>query len=245
MPRVRNVRPTVVYWLFDTRPEITAKHPKGYPFYCGKTVMRPEQRLCSHFIAARKHPDRPISKRLNECGKHVRIEVMATAPACESWTEQERAWIELEKHWIHTLRLLWSGSVNVSEGGSGASGVVRSVEFRRKLSEAHKGTKRGPMSAEARAKMSASRTGRKRKPFSDEHRAKLSATAKNRSPELRAAIGERSRGTKLSPERKAALLASVLGKKRGPYSAEHRAKISESQRARFARMRDGPNANPN
>lgn len=238
MPRARTNRPTVVYWLFDMRPEITARYPNGYPFYCGKTVMRPEQRLCSHYVAARKYPGRPISKRLNECGKHVRIQIMATAPACASWVEQEQTWIALEKQWIYALRLLWVGAVNVADGGSGAAGVVRSAEFRKKLSEVHKGTKRGPMSAETRAKMSAWRTGRKRKPFSEEHRARLSAAAKNRSPELRAAIGDRSRGKTLTPEQREKLSASLRGKKRGPYSAEHRAKISAAQRARFARMQD-------
>jgi hypothetical protein len=232
MPRISKTQSTYIYWLFDVRPQTLAVYPNGYPFYCGKTVMRPRARLNCHRSSGRKHPSRPISIKLRECGVYVRIQIMAEAPACETWGEQERNWIELEKCWIRTLRLLWPGAVNVSEGGSGAVGVVRSPEFRARLSAALKGKKRGPMSAEARANMSAGHKGKKRAPMSAEHRSKLSEAARNRSPEHRAKIGARFRGKKLTAERRAALSASLRGKKRGPYSAEHRAKISEAKRGK-------------
>lgn len=51
--------------------------------------------------------------------------------------------------------------VNLSDGGEGPSGAVRTAETRNKISSANKGRKRDPFSEETRLKMSLSHVGKK------------------------------------------------------------------------------------
>lgn len=235
MPRVRKIQPTLIYWLFDTRPETLVEWLNGYPFYCGKTVLTLSERLSAHRSSARRCQNRPVAQKINECGEHIRIQVMAVASSHENWAEQERIWIDLEKFWIRSLRLLWDGATNVADGGSSMAGLIRSTETRARMSESNRRRKGIKFSDSGRANMSAARKGKKRAPFSNEHRANLSKAAQNRSDELNAAIGLRTKGKKLSPEHRAAVSAGLRGKKRGPYSAEHRAKISAAQKGKPGR----------
>lgn len=269
MPRIPNVRPTNIYWLFDMRPETLAVHPLGWPFYCGKTVLNVAHRLSNHRHYAFTHPNRKLSEKLAECGDHVRIEAMEIVPPEISWSDRER-------FWIYSLRTLYPGCLNVSDGGAGAPGNVHSVETRKKISTAHKGKK---FSAETVAKMVAWRKGRS---LSPEHRAKLSAALKGRkrdaehcaklsaaltgkkgvkpsaetrakrsaslkgriiSPEHRAKIAASNTGKTRSAESRAKMSASRMGKKRGPMSDEHRAAISAAHIVRFQKRRIA-NANP-
>lgn len=161
MPRNSNARPTLIYWLFDTRPETLVTWPNGRPFYCGKTVEGAKVRLKNHRSVARKYPNRPISQHLNACGIHVRIQIMEIVPASCDWSNRER-------FFISTIRLLYPGGANTTDGGEGAPGLVQSREHRAKLSAAHAGKK---LSAEHRANM----VGR---PFSLETRARMSAAKK-------------------------------------------------------------------
>jgi len=83
---------------------------------------------------------------------------------------------------------------NMSDGGEGASGAIRSDEFRRKLSEAQKGNTKmlgKTHSEETRRKMS---EAQKVKIFSEEHRTNISKANKNPSEETRKRMSEASKG---------------------------------------------------
>lgn len=188
-----DTRPTTIYWLVDVRPEILTKWPNGYPFYCGKTVMRPMARFSTHRCDMRKYPHKAISKRLNECGEYVRVQTMEVVPHTVNWVDRE-------KHWIYTLRLLWPGAVNLTAGGQGHAGYVASVESRIKRSPLMKG-----------------------RVFSEEHRANIGKASANRSPDVYKRIGQSNKGRITSPETRAKISAAGKGRKR---SVETRARIS-------------------
>ena len=99
---------------------------------------------------------------------------------------------------------------------------------RAKLSAANIGKKR---SAETCARIAAVNTGKK---LSLEHRAKISAASigKAKSAGHCAKISVARKGKRLSPEHCAKLSAAHMGEKRGPHSAEHRAKLSAAARTR-------------
>lgn len=159
--RLRNDRATSIYWLVDVRPETLTAYPNGCPFYCGKTVKPIERRLCHHRHTATRAPEKILSRKLKECGEHVRTVLMETVPASVDWAARER-------HWIALLRASFPGCcVNVTDGGNGAPGMVQSSFTREKI----RGSLRGkPHTAERNAKRSAALTGRK---ASEETRAKL------------------------------------------------------------------------
>jgi hypothetical protein len=222
MPRQKNTKDTCIYWLVDTRPETLLTNPAGLPFYCGKTVKAPNSRLWTHFQTARKHPNRPISIRLNQCGEHVRIQLMEIVPADGNWAERERSWIRV-------TRFAFPGCVNVSDGGDGAPGNIPNAETRAKISAANKGRKQSP---EHLAKLSASRKGRRLTP---EHREKVGAYFRGRpgkphTKEARAKISSAHHGRKQTPETIAARAAANTGKTR---SAEVRLKMSVAQKKRY------------
>lgn len=110
--------------------------------------------------------------------------------------------------------------------------------------------------------ISISMKGKKRAPFTSEHIARLTLANKARkhTAEQHEKIAAKRRGTKMSDETRAKMAvarlgnknrlgikhdqatkeriaASLLGKRRGPMSADHRAKISEAKKAKFAAMR--------
>ena len=149
---------------------------------------------------------------------------------------------------------------NLTDGGDGAAGCVRSAETRAKLS-ANTSARRPDIRAaavarlqhpEVRAKLSTSLRGRK---FSDEHRAKLSIGARgnkrclgrkvsdetraklsansgSRRPEVRAKLSINTSARR--PEVRAKISASLRGRK---LSDEHRAKISAALRKPETRER--------
>lgn len=264
MPRQKNTRPTSIYWLYDSRPEMVAMFgPDGQPFYCGKTVKRPNERLKVHRWGARKYPSRPHSIRITECGEHLTMRIVEVVPTGDDWCARER-------FWIATIRLFYPGSTNVAAGGEGAPGWIPSAEFREKariariqhnkspqhrakISAALKGRIRTPehcakisaakvgksQSAESNAKRSATQSGRKR---SLEANAKTAAglRGKKHSPERCAKISAAKTGKKLpqrSPEHCAKLSAAKTGKKRKPFSPEARANMSAARKREWAARR--------
>jgi hypothetical protein len=114
--------------------------------------------------------------------------------------------IEREQHYLDELDPYF----NTCKVAGSALGVKHSKETRRKLSEAHKGKKRGPHSEETRRKISKANKGKK---CSEETRRKLS---------------EAKKGKKLSKEARRKIGEAKKGKKRGPLSQEHRRKLSEA-----------------
>lgn len=209
MSRIPNTRPTLIYWLIDIRPDTLINRPNGRPFYCGKTVFPVLTRLKNHRVDMMRHPQRPISSWLKECGENVRVQVMEIVPPSLRWSERER-------FWIYTIRLLYPGGANISDGGEGAPGYV--------------------FPAELRAAMSAFRKG---KPHSPQHRAKIGAANRRRvvSLETRLKIAAARRGKPTTtgrvfkPETLEKMRAAKLGTK---HTSEQRAKMVASRRANRA-----------
>ena len=115
---------------------------------------------------------------------------------------------------------------NFTDGGEGVSGIVRSEETRRKLSEAMTGKNHSP---ETRKKISESQLGGKRSKPSEETKRKMSesSTGKVHTPETRKKISNSCLG-RPSPRK---------GKK---LSEETRKKISEAAKLREAMKRIDP-----
>jgi len=103
--------------------------------------------------------------------------------------------------------------INMTNGGDGPSGSIRSKETIDKLKESRKNYKH---SDETRRKMSKSQTGRKQ---SDEAKEKVSKARKGKtfSEEHRRKLSEAKKGRKLSEEHIRKVADSNRGKKRGPY----------------------------
>lgn len=98
---------------------------------------------------------------------------------------------------------------------------------------------------------SCSRYGKQREPFSEEWKNKIGEASKKRvcsdstrekisnvhkgkkiSIEVRKAISDTLKGRSLSEEVKQRISLSLIGKKRGPFSEEHKRKLSISQRGK-------------
>lgn len=155
-----------------------------------------------------------------------------------------KSWIDLcsvECALIEQYRTLWiDGGFNMTLGGEGAFGAIRSAESIAKTRAANIGKKRSlasrekqsasrrglKLSAEHIAKIAKANTGRQ---FSPQTRAKIAAanTGRKASQETREKIGNASRGRVRSPESIEKTAAAHRGKRRPP---EVRAKISAGRR---------------
>lgn len=185
MPRRPNTRPTLIYWLVDIRPEtIDAGWPSGKPFYCGKTVIAPADRLRCHKYS-RSRTGHRLKEKLRECGDFVQILIVETVQPSADWAARERFWIE-------HLRIVYPDAVNTSNGGDGAPGNIHTPESRAKMSAARKGVR---LSSEWRAKVSAGLRGNR------------NHQGKTHSAETRAKMSAAKMGEKLSPDRIAKLRA--------------------------------------
>lgn len=147
--------------------------------------------------------------------------------------------IEREQHHIDALRPEYNcaqvagsrlGSKltaeNKSRIGAASKKVWSCPEYRKRMSDAHRGRK---VTAEQRAKISATQRGRK---LSPEHAAKVAANnaARNQSPEHRALMSERWKGRVLTPEHMAAFQA---GRAKRVYTDEQREVFRAQTKARY------------
>lgn len=116
---------------------------------------------------------------------------------------------------------MWKGQgvklANLTEGGQGTAGLVRSDENKRKISEAHKGRKHDPAVGRAHSERM---RGRKQSPDVVERRASSL------------------RGQKRTLEQREKIAASRRGK---PFSEEHRANLSKARRAYIAKRAETEN----
>lgn len=209
MPRQKNTRPTLIYWLLDVRPEtIAAGWSSGQPFYCGKTVYDVGFRLRNHHRAAVLQPHRPISKKLIECGDQVRWQIMETVPANNDWAQRERYWIRLLRHSFP--------AVNVSDGGDGPTGWIPGAEWRTQMSERMRGK---PLHPNTLAAMVLANTGR---PKTENELAKIGAAHKGKivSEETRSKLREANIGKKASVESRAKQSVALKGRKVSPETLE-------------------------
>jgi hypothetical protein len=206
-----------VYVYFDPRPR------KGRaPIYVGKgtrALGRADDhwlRRCSNPMLAR------IFAKLRRCRLSPEIEVV-------SWFDSEQGAFGLERRLIEIFgrRDLGAGTLcNLTDGGEGASGAIRTAECRAKKSAALKGR---PLSPETRHKLSISHTG---KIISASHRAALSAAGVGRkhSDESRAKIRSWHKVVGFSAEQLAAMSAAHRGKIVSP---ETRARMRASAQRRW------------
>lgn len=162
----------------------------------------------------------------NKHWRHVTERHGYTVEILAPWPLEAHAF-EHEKHLIACGRMLGWPLVNATDGGDGPSGWTPSLETRDRISAAHKGRKMAP---ETKAKISAAHKGRT---FSPEHIEKLRAVllARNATPEQRAASSKK-KGRSPSADTRSRMSAAATGKKRGPFSAEHRANLSAAMLGR-------------
>jgi len=101
---------------------------------------------------------------------------------------------------------------NLSNGGDGASGAVRSEETRKKIGDAHRGKKRPPLPKEQKEKISKSLKGRPKKPFSKEHLEKMrkSHLGKKDTPETKEKKRQAHLGQKRTPEQRERIRQAAL-----------------------------------
>ena len=173
----------------------------------------------------------------------------------QNLTEEEAFKHEIYMIAVFGRRDLGTGMLrNRTDGGDGSSGAIRSVEFKRRLSEAHTGktlsdeTKRKLSEAnkgkthseESRRKMSEANKGEKHynygKSFSEETKRKMSEAQKGekhsqygklRSEETRRKISESHKGKTIPEETRRKLSEANKGK---THSGETRRKISEANK---------------
>src|SRR5437764_584158 len=108
MRRRKDDRPTLIYWLVDTRTNT--------PFYCGKTVLPLHQRFAQHKYEA-ANGDRAVHVKVRECGDHIQIHLMETVPISGDWSAREKRWI-----WL--LRQQYPDACNTNDGGAGCPGRI-------------------------------------------------------------------------------------------------------------------------
>ena len=193
--------------------------PDGTPFYVGKGSARR-----SHdFRHRNRHHEFVVAKYGAE-----NISVLVFPRASEQLAFDD------EVKWICVLREAGYDLANKTTGGQGASGAVRSVETRLKISSVHKGRKRSPetcariakakagfeMPKGAKERIALYRTG---KTLSDESRAKVSTAKKGRPNGWG--------GKTLSPEHRAKISSAQKGR---TVPLARRQKMSVSAKARWA-----------
>lgn len=137
-------------------------------------------------------------------------------------------WKEAECRWIAHYRSIGADLTNLTNGGDGTPGNVRSEESKRKIAEILRGRKRPRYIMDA---LRCFNTGRQ---LSPEQIAKRKATIANKSPEemalWRARIAAAGVGRKRSPESIAKVVAAHLGTKRSP---ESRARMSAAAKGKI------------
>ncbi len=215
---------------------------------------------CVRYVGKANDARRRLRRHLLDraCCRKVRwIQTLATNGLQPGLVILEEAdaqhWQEAERKWI--LQYGRDNLTNETDGGeSGKSGLARSAETRKAISEALRGkplseaTKRSvsialkghPVSAETRAKLSLAGKAQKGKPLSDEHRRKLSLAGsagkgKPKSDEWRAKHSALAKEMWQDPQYQAKQNRALKGNQRGQghkLSDEHKLKLKRANMAR-------------
>ena len=172
------------------------------PFYVGKGFGKRAYRT-----SYRSKYWRNVAKD----GYDVRIEIT-------DLSEDEAFQLEREIIKTYGRRDLGTGClVNLTDGGEGPSGYIKSDDHKRKISEAAKGKTR---SEKTKQKISDAKKG---KTQSEEHKRKLSQSKK---------------GKTLSDDHKRKISDAKAGKTRASFSDDTKRKMSEKAKERWARRKE-------
>lgn len=214
----------------------------GYVFYIGKGVGR---RIYDHerhikrnvpYKGNNPHKDNVIRKILR-LGGEVEKEYLASFPTHDEALLYEIALIFFMRPYGHLT--------NLSDGGDGAMGVLRSEAYKERKRLEKLGKKRAPFSEEWIEHMSEAHQGQKRGSSSEEARQHMSEAQKSslKSQAFREEQrARRARGELTEKEREHLRQMSEAnkGRKRSPMSEETKRKISETKRKKNSQINHIP-----
>lgn len=196
--------------------------PNGKPFYVGKGHGRRSRDLNSGRNLHHK----------NTVHKYGAENIIVR----EYWCNSEQEAFDLEKMLIRGLRKTKIGIVNITDGGEGASGCVRSAETRLKISDSAKGNTRWlgkHHTEETKLKLAIIRLGSK---SSEETKQKISIASKGKSYR---------KGMRASDETRAKMSKSRTGKVHSKESCDKRSEslkgriVSEETRKKISESKTG------
>jgi group I intron endonuclease len=146
--------------------------------YVGKTMFTLEKRWAKHCYDAGYKPRGYFHLAIRKYGiDSFKVEVLK-----ELGTNEEASFYE--KFYIKTLNTLAPGGYNLTEGGEGVLGLVRSEEWKRTIAAKRKGTKQSDKTKE---KIASANRGRVCSQQSRD-KIRMSLTGKRHSPERVAAM---------------------------------------------------------
>jgi group I intron endonuclease len=156
--------------------------------YVGQTVYSLKNRWWKHCWSVRNGSNLHLHNAMRKYGPDAFTREILEHTTIEDVNARET-------YWIAELNTREHG-YNMTEGGEGTRGIIRSEEYRAKQRVAKTGKK---YSNETRSRMSAAHIGKR---FSDESRARMCIAQKGRrkSAEHRAKLSAANMGKKLSPE---------------------------------------------
>lgn len=194
---------------------------KGRCFYVGKGYGNR-----AGFMSKRNRHHQNIQALLRAQGLKVEIRYLV-----KDVPEEEAFSVERER--IRSLRESGISLVNLTEGGEGTAGLVRSAETRAKMSRAKKGS---VVSEAQKIAHSLRMTGRKQSEETIRKRVeKLRGQVRDASARER--MSQSRIGKPFSAEHRRKLSLSHMGHKPAPKTAEGLRRISEARKAYFAKRR--------
>lgn len=192
---------------------------KGECFYVGKGFGKR-----ANAMYGRNQHHKNIQAKLERMGMCVEVRMIANG-----LTEADAFAFEIER--IAIWRTDGAELANLTSGGEGASGCRRSLDLRRRFSEARKGKRK---TEEHKRKIGLSNKG---KVVSEESRARMSKAQRESKVSIEekrrsgAALGRSQKGAKRSAETRARMAAAAtLSHANNPRSLEVRAKIGAAQK---------------
>jgi len=191
--------------------------------YIGKTVGQLSRRMSHHYWEARNGGNSYFHNALMKYDRDSFVwEVLDTVMFSDLL-------FDLEKFYIAKYNCMSPNGYNLTAGGEGATGFIKSAETREKISLANRGRVsklRGiPLTEETKRKLSLANKGKKKSPESV-RRGALKRMGVPLSLEHKKKLSEYHTGRKPSPETIKKLVESHSGKK---FSDETREKMSASQ----------------
>lgn len=207
--------------------------------YVGQTITSLLHRWSEHKLDAKHGGNALLYRAIRKYGPDAFD--LRVLEECHSIDELN----EREQFWISELKTHSDEGYNCTDGGQGCTGFKHSEETKQHLSEVLSGRK---FSEEHRRNLSESHKGRKhteetkqkcsiaakRRHYTDEQRARVADSNHNRiiSQETREKMSQSQLGRHHTDESKLKMSNSRRGKKRKPFSDEHKQHMAEAARNR-------------